>query len=446
MRLVIGQFPWDPFPPETPEPKGPDPIHRTAYQSAVTAADAYRSVRFALRREEGVLRIGNRFVADSRYRQVAFVALGNASGSMALAALHVFGDRLTQGFLAGPEPAPDELPFRDLLVPPGLPGFSGATEVVRAATEIAESLGPLDLLLLFVSPGALRAVCRPPDGLTEEEFARLLGTAASAGATGREVGLLARTLGDGGVGGRIAAAARQVDLATFVVDRGDGPGLVGGGPVDPTSPDERAEARAVLDRCGLTASLPPPVLDRLVPGADGPSVPARVARPVVVAAPSDGLRAAADAVFDRGWTSRLGFLEIRDPPEAAADTFMARAEELIAAEQLTPESSTKGVAVFAMTTLGLLEGVDEGPALAAFLNRAASLLRRREMSVGLYRTDGAIGSPAFPPAAVYGPSTDPKAKVRPNRARALPMRGGITDVGMLAVALCGRPTAPGTKA
>jgi hypothetical protein len=47
---------------------------------------------------------------------------------------------------------------------------------------------------------------------------------------------------------------------------------------------------------------------------------------------------------------------------------------------------------------------------------------------------------------VYGPSTDPKAKVRPNRARALPMRGGITDVGMLAVALCGRPTAPGTKA
>jgi Domain of unknown function (DUF4147) len=443
---VIGQFPWDPFPPETPEPKGPDPIHRTAYQAAITAADAYRSVRFALRREEGVLRIGNRFVPDSRYRQVGFVALGNASGSMALAALHVFGDRLTQGFLAGPEEAPVELPFRGVVIPPGLPAYAGSAEVVEAATEIAQDLGPQDLLLLLVSPGALRALCRPPVGVAEEEFARLLGTAASAGASGREVALLARTLGEGGVGGRIAAAARQVDLATFVIDRGDGPGLVGGGPVDPTTPDERAESRQVLDRCGLAASLPSSALDRLAPGADVPSIPVRVSRPVVVAAPTDALRAAADAVFDRGWTSRLGYLEIRDPPEAAADTFMARAEELIAAEQLTSESATKGVAVFAMTTLGLLEGVDEGPGLAAFLQRANSLLRRREMSVGLYRTAGAIGSRAFPSAAVYGPSTDPKASVRANRARALPMRGGITDVGLLAVALCGLPPGAATTA
>ncbi len=441
---MIGQFPWDPFPPETPEPKGPDPIHRTAYQAAVTAADAYRSVRLALRREEGVLRVGNRFVADDRYRQVAFLALGNAAGSMALAALHVFGDRLTQGFLAGPEPVPDELPFRGVIVPPGLPGYGGAADVVTAATEIAEELGDRDLLLLFVSPGAVRAICRPPTGVTEEEFARLLGTASSAGASGREVALLARTLGEGGVGGRLAAAAREVDLATFLVDRGDGPALVGGGPVDATSSAERAEARQVLERCGLAASLPRPVLDRLVPGADGPALPPRVARPVVVAAPSDGLRAAADAVFDRGWTSRLGFLEIRDPPETAAETFMARAEELIAAEQLTGESRTKGVAVFAMTTLGLLEGVDEGPALGAFLGRASTLLRRREMSVGLYRTAGAIGSRAFPPAAVFGPSTDPKATVRPNRARALPMRGGITDVGLVAVAVCGLPGSLGT--
>lgn len=441
---MIGQFPWDPFPQDTPEPKGPDPIHRTAYQAAVTAADAYRSVRLALRREEGVLRIGNRFVADTRYRQVAFVALGNAGGSMALAALHVFGDRLTQGFLAGPDAVPDELPFRGVVVPPGLPGFSGSAEVVRAATEIAEELGPHDLLLLFVSAGALRALCTPPAGVAEDAFARLLGSASSAGATAREVALLARTLGEGGVAGRLGSAAREVDLATFVVDRGDGPGLVGGGPIAPTSSSERTEARHVLDRCGLASALPGAVLDRLAPGAAGPTPPPRVARPVVVATPTDGLRAAADAVFDRGWTSRLGFLEIRDPPEVAADTFLSRAEELIATEQLSAESRTKGVAVFAMTTLGLLEGVDEGPALGAFLSRASSLLRRREMSVGLYRTAGAIGSSTFPPGAVVGPSTDPKAKPRPSRARALPMRGGITDVGLVAVALAGLPQTPGS--
>jgi hypothetical protein len=442
---VIGQFPWEPFPQDTPEPKGPDPIYRTAFQAAVTAADAYRSVRMALRREEGVVRVGNRFVADPRYRQVAFVALGNAAGSMALAALHVFGDRLTQGYLAGPEPIPDELPFQSLLVPPGLPGFARAADVVQAATEIAEGLGPQDLLLLFVSPGALRCICLPPPGATPEEFARLLGTAASAGATGREVGLLARTLGVGGVGGRLAAAARQVDLATLVVERGDGAGLVGGGPVDPVTPAERTETRAVLDRCGLSTALPPPVEERLALDANAAALPARVARPVVVAAPSDGLRAAADAVFDRGWTSRLAFLEIREPPDQAAETFMAKAEELIAAEGLTADSRTKGVAVFAMTTLGLLEGVDEGPALGAFLNRAGSLLRRREMSIGLCRTAGPIGAPTFPPGAVFGPSTDPKVKVLPGRARGLPMRAGITDVGLLAVALCGLPPGPSTE-
>ncbi|MCI4343205.1 MAG: DUF4147 domain-containing protein [Thermoplasmata archaeon] len=439
---MIGQFPWEPFPQDTPEPKGPDPIYRTAFQAAVTAADAYRSVRFALRREEGVLRVGNRFVADNRYRQVAFIALGNAAGSMALAALHVFGDRLTQGYLAAPEPIPDELPFRDVIVPPGLPGYAGAADIVQAATEIAEGLGPQDLLLLLVSPGALRCLCLPPPGMAADEFARLLGTAASAGATGREVALLARTLGDGGVGGRLATAARQVDLATLLVDRGDGPGLVGGGPIDPVTPDERAEARNVLERCRLTGTLPAPARDRLAAGADLPEIPKRVDRPVVVAAPSDGLRAAADAVFDRGWTSRLAFLEIREPPETAAETFMARAEELVAAEALTSDSRTKGVAVFAMTTLGLLEGVDEGPALGAFLNRASALLRRREMSVGLCRSAGPIGSAAFPPGAVFGPSTDPKAPVRPGRARALPMKGGITDVGLLAVALCGLPPGP----
>jgi hypothetical protein len=165
----------------------------------------------------------------------------------------------------------------------------------------------------------------------------------------------------------------------------------------------------------------------------------------VVAAPSDALRAAADAVFDRGWTSRLAFLEIRDSPERAADTFLARAEELIAAENLTPESHTKGVAVFGMTTLGLPEGLDEGPGLGAFLGRAATLLRRREMSVGLYRTAGVLGSNAFPPAAVFGPASDPKAKVRLDRARGLPMRPGITDVGSVIVALCGLPSPPGVN-
>ena len=444
---MIGQFPWDPFPPGEPDPKGPDPVHGIAYRAAVTAADAYRSVRFALRREAGTLRLGNRFVADGRYREIAFVAIGSAANSMGLAALHAIGDRLTQGFLAGPEEVPPELPFQGVKIGPGLAVGPRAEEVVRAVTEIAEGLGEQDLLLVLLSPGAARSLARPPPGAHDDELAAFLTAALEGGATGREVDLLARVVATGAVGGRLASAVRRADVATFLVDRGDGPTVLGGGPMRPVDPGERAEARAVVARLGLLGGLAPALKDRLAPGADVPLDPAPRAlpRPVVVASPGDALKAAADAVFEKGWTSRLSFLEIRDAPEAGAERFLARAEELLAAERLTPESRTKGLGTFAMTTLGLPEGLDEGPALGRFLERARAGIRRREMSVGLFRTAGDIGSPQYPAGAVVGAATDPEATVRPDRARALRMRRGITDVGLLAVTLC-RPPAPGSSA
>ena len=440
---MIGQFPWDPFPPGEPEPRGPDPIQSLAFRAAVTAADAYRAVRLALRREQVTLRVGNRFVADGRYREVAFLAFGHAANSMALAALHTIGDRLTQGFLAGPEPVPPELPFRGIVLAPGWGGASSAPSAVAAAQEIAGSLTEQDLLLVLLSPGAGRALAEPPSGLTGEEFSRTLRTAYERGATGREVELLVRVLGTGGVGGRLARGVGRCDVATFVVDRGDGPTRVGGGPMQPVVAEERAEARATLERLELAASVPsatpePPAREETGPLASGRH---RIDRPVLVASPSDALRAAADAVFDKGWTSRLAFLEIREEAETAAELFGGRTEELIVAEGLTAESRTKGVASFAMTTLGLPEGIDEGPALGRFLETARREIRRREMSVGLFRTAGVVGSDSFPAGAVVGAPTSREARERPGHARAVPMRRGVTDVGLLAVALC--PVPPG---
>ena len=439
---MIGPFPWDPFPPGEPEPKGPDPMQSLAYRSAVTAADAYRSVRLAVRRESGTLRLGNRFVADGRYRDVAFVAFGHAANSMALAALHAIGDRLTQGFVASPEPVPSELPFRGITLAPGWGGAPEAPQVVAAAAELADGLSEQDLLLVLLSPGSLRALALPPAGATAEEFGEFLRRAHEGGATGREVGLLARVLGTGGVGGRLAGTVPRADVATLIVERGDGPTAVGGGPMRPVASSERAEARALLERLGLASRLPLAVREGLAPGGpDEPPLPARIVAPVVVASPADALRAAADTLFDKGWTSRLGFLQMHDGPEEGADRFLARSEELVAAERLSAESRTKGVGVFAMTTLGLPEGVDEGPALGRFLSRSTAQVRRREMSVGLFRTAGAIGAPDFPPGAVVGAPTDSSARTRAGRARAVPMRSGITDVGLLAVTLCPAPAA-----
>jgi hypothetical protein len=326
------------------------------------------------------------------------------------------------------------------MIRPGWGGDPAAREIVAAATEITAGLTEQDLLLVLLSPGALRALLLPPPGSTPEEFSAFLAAAHEQGASGREVGLLARVLGAGAVGGRLAKSTGSSDVATFIVDRGDGPGVVGGGPTRPVTAAEIQEARAALDRIGLATGAPPGAESTLASTSERPAaVPDRIARPVVVASPADALRAAADTLFDKGWTSRLAFLELREDPETSADRFLERSEELVRAEGLGPTSRTRGIAAFAMMTLGLPEGVDEGPALGRFLVRTQSILRRREMSVGLFRTAGVIGSVAYPAGGVVGPPTDPQATWHRSRARAVPMRSGITDVGFLAVSICPTP-------
>lgn len=434
---MIGQFPWDPFPAGTPDPKGPDPFQALIFRSAVTGADAYRAVRFALRRENDVLRIGNRFVADGRYREVAFVAAGHAANSMALATLAVMDERITQGFLAGPEPVHDDIPFRGLRIAPGWGGADTAGEVVGAVREIAERLGPSDLLILLLSPGAFRAFATPPPGLTAPGFSELLEIAHAAGATGREVGLVGRVLAGEGTGGRLLPFDTRADVETLVVERGDGAAFVGGGPTVAVRPAERAEARAVLARTGLLDRLPPAAAERLAPGTAASAPPPTARRPVVVAGPSDALRSAADTTFDKGWTARLAALALREPPAAAADRFLERVEALVLAER-PGGGGPKGVAAFAMLTFDLPEGVDEGPALGAFLERARAGIRRREMSVGIFRTAGAIPPGEFPAGAVVGALGDPTAGADRDRGRALAMYPGITDVGALAAAVLPR--------
>ncbi|MGI0067769.1 MAG: DUF4147 domain-containing protein, partial [Thermoplasmata archaeon] len=400
---MIGQFPWDPFPQNVPLPKGPDPIHAHAFQSAVTSADAYRGVREALRVEHDLLRIGNRFVGLRRYREIAFVALGVAAGSMALAADRVLGDYLTAGFVAGPLPALGEVPFQRIEIALGAPIAPRAEEVVRSTLEIAETLSDDQLLLLLLSPGALSALALPPAGMSAEEFSDLLSRARSQGANAREVERIARVLGGGGVGGALGAAVGSADVATLLVDRGDGARLAGGGPVHPVLVGERTEVRSLLARLGLLNVLPASARERLAPDPSSASMDAApVHRPVYVSQPSDALVGAGDALFDRKWRVRLGMLELRGSPEDAAEQFITRVEEVLAREPPPAADKSQGIAVPAMTTLDQPEGEDDGPAQARFLEHAERRQRRREISIGLFRTAGSIGPSGYPAGAAIG--------------------------------------------
>jgi glycerate-2-kinase len=429
---VSARFPGEPFSPDrlpdpNAAPRGTDTLFSTIYRAAVTGGDAYRAARTGLRREGPVLRLGNRFVALDRYREVAFVALGTASVSLALAATAALGERLTQGFVVGPDPLPAEVPFRSRVEPTGWPGRSSVAEEVL---ELARGLTARDLLILLLSPGALGYLATAPANRSPTDWSRELRELSEGGASSREVALVARTFGEGAVGGRVAAST-TADLVCLGVDRGDGAGLLGGGPTRPVMADESEQAREILHRLGRPEAdaLPAVPLSRRALASGAP----RSIRPVAVATPADALREVDAAVREKRWRTALADVTLDLAPEAAADRLLAKAEEVLQHEELgTPVDgkASRGLLILAGATLSVPEGVEDRDAIRRFLTRAAASLPRRDATVGILRTAGGPSAGA-PGGGVVG--AGPKeARSGPTNVRPLPMRSGITDVGLIA--------------
>jgi len=436
---MAARFPFDPFAPEklpsaeAPTP-GLDPIFGTIFRAAISGADAYRLTRAAVRREGTVLRLGNRFVPADQFREIGFVAVGHAAVSQALAVSAVLGERLTQGFVAGPDPLPAEVPFRSEVV--GAPAGASAADgrVAAAVLELAAGLGPQDLLLALLSPGASPLLVDPPAGLDRPQWSGWLDGLRMRGATSREAGIVSRVIGRGAAGGRLSGATRAT-VVPLVLDRGDGPELVGGGPTRGVTVPERQEARAVLQRIGALAELPAPARSAL----DGPSAgsgsraPITDAVPTAVAQPADALREVGAAVVEKRWQPVLAELSLDLEATAAAERLVARAERIRRDEPAAAPATgrpPKGLIAFAATTLAVPDGGDDRADIDRFLRAAARALRVRDASVAVFQTRGAP-SGAIAPGLVVAASTSAAldAAIVP---RPVPMRSGITDVGLLA--------------
>jgi glycerate-2-kinase len=440
----------------------PRPVFLAAFRGALNGADAYRGVRSALRLHGSILRLGNRFVPADRYREIAFVALGNASVSLALAANDALGERITQGFVAGPTPLPESVPFRSVVVPRGLPGSPRGDEAATAVEELVAGLRDSDLLLLLLSPGALSTLVRAPPKWDLAEWSGFLRALAQDPQAAPENDRVARVLGSGLVGGRLARATRA-EVVPLVLDRGEGGARTGGGPTIPVTDDERSRVRALLDRLDpATPSLASAraLLDGAAPLASGPG--GRLERPVVVASPADALRGASDLVSEKGWVPRLGALSLPGGPSEATGRFLEGVEARLAEVQrsgpprearsvadmrlglpqttLSPPRDSdepwRGVGVFAGLTLGLSESVAPRPAMDRFLAEVQRRLTRREVSVGVFATTGGDEGEA-PAGAFLAAAGGSGATLPPGELR---LRAGITDVGLIAVALA--PFAP----
>lgn len=415
----------------------PEAVLTHAYREMMTAVDAYRAVRQALRIENGVLRSGNRFVPVDRYREIAFVALGNASASLALGAWEALGERLTRGIVAGPSAPPDAVPFRSWELPVGPPGRPTGIATGEAVAELAGELGPRDLLILLLSPGALSALALPPPGFTGAEWGEFLLGLGRSGASGASVTEAARVLGRGPAGGRLPALCGAGAIETLLLDRGDGPALVGGGPTVPITAEEVARVAAAVP--GGVGALPGATRTAFDAVRAGPGAARAGAthRPVVLLGPADALAGASAAISDRRYRCRLSGLTLDDPPETAARRLLDGTEAILADEPAfrsgrggRGDDRPAGLAVFAGLTLGLLEGQPEGEAIDRFLSAAARLGPRRGLTVAVLPTAGA--------RAKDGAAAGGAVRTGPGDGgirRPFLMRAGLSDTGAVGVVL-----------
>jgi glycerate-2-kinase len=435
--------------PPTFEPRSP---FETAFRTAIEGADAYRAVRAGLRLHDDILRIGNRFVSANRFREIAFVALGNAAGAMALAAQQMLGERLTQGLTASAVPAPDALQFQSMMVPDAWPGSPPATAALASVLELVGDLHEEDLLLLLLSPGAFSITAGPPTGWDPARWRELLQEVTSRSGPIDAV-RVARVLGTGVVGGRLGAVVREPLVATLVIDRGEGPEWIGGGPTVPLRPEEPAVVRDLV--AGTAAS-------NLARIASAP-VGRNVHRPVVVTGPADAVEAAGNLLAGQGWISRMVSLHLPGSPEDVASQFVTGMETIrrdqvaeprplatntgesasdggrlvlplpsTATPAVNARPESRGLAVFASATFGTIEGAERSEDLRAFLQAVSRQSVRREAYVGALRTAGKIAGRGDGAGNWLGrrigedPAAEPVIET-------FSMRPGFTDVGTMLV-------------
>ncbi len=417
--------------PEKTLDAGPAPERRRqvseVLQEAVKGSDAYLFVRRAVKREEGVLRVGNLFLREEELREIAFIAVGDAAAPMAQGLHDALGEALTQGFVAGPMPPPGTWPFRYFpVVEPTFPSPEGVA-VADHALELAHELGEKDLLIPLLSSGALGMLSAPPPGLPREEYASLLGRVAEAPAAETLLPTVAGMFGRA-QGGRLSEAAGSARVEALLIDEGRGGELLGGGPTVPVLPERRRAALAALREMGVP-SLPTPLL-RSVEAA--PSAPSERHHSVVVGGVADALEAAGSEAADHKHRPRLLELHDPSPPGELARQLGRTVEEMWAR---LPSREGEGIALFLGASFGRPEGAVTSRDLAEFLSAARQALLHRRVEVGALVTCGSIRASLEPSGGLIDAETpfDPSAFLA-GGSGALDLRPGFSAVGAVVTA------------
>lgn len=298
---------------------------RELFDAAIGMVDTQAAVRRALALADGTLLVGPERLAAPLRGRLYVVAIGKAAAAMTAAAEAVLGDRIAGGLALTKYGHAGSLLGATRRVPVYEAGHPTPDEAgLVAARELRDLLAgtaPDDVVLCLLSGGGSALLTMPAPGISLADLRATTNALLAAGATINELNAVRKHL-ELLKGGGLAAATPARLIALVVSDvLGDPLDVIASGPtVGDTS--TFAEAWAVLERRGLTATALPSVLDRLRAGLRGeaaetprPSDPlfARVTTLVIANLPL-AAEGAARRARELGYD--VAFLDLRTEGEA----------------------------------------------------------------------------------------------------------------------------------
>lgn len=237
--------------------------------AALQAVEPQTAVLRFIRREGETLWVADRPYDLTRTGEIRLLGVGKAALGMTLPLLRLLADRAPRALLI-----PKTLPagfslaalgeglFQRVHIQPGGHPLPNENSLLagQQARALAAGLTERDLLICLLSGGGSALMSAPRAGITLDDLQRLTASLLACGARIDEINLLRRHLDElkGGGLARLVAPASVVSLILSDVV-GNPLETIASGPTAPDS-STRAEALAVLQRYGLTETIPPAIL------------------------------------------------------------------------------------------------------------------------------------------------------------------------------------------
>lgn len=233
---------------------------RRMFDHGLSVVSPEKTVRSAVRLENGILTISDRSYTLTEGRRIWVFGSGKAAGPMALELENILGKRIYDGIVICPyglETSTHRIQQFGASHP--VPDLNSLTATYELA-DVASDVRGEDLVIYLLSGGTSSLLCMPDEELEFDEVRELYRLLLTCGAPIDEMNRIRKSISQikgGGLRRIIGRASVEVLAISDVPD--DDPAVIGSGPLIP-DPVTASEALELLRKYKLDKKTPRPVV------------------------------------------------------------------------------------------------------------------------------------------------------------------------------------------